>query len=715
MSAGSIIVDLQMRTASIETDSKRAQDSIAKLEKELRALQKSMNDTSSTYDNLGRSSRRAQDGMAGAYKGAQQSQAGFRSMNQTIQNTSYQLTDFVVQISGGTSALRAFSQQAPQFLGAFGGVGAMLGIVAALGGAIADLVVKSYGVKDTADKFKELEDAASAVATAIAMTGKVDLSSLGKNYREATKEGKALIDANVSLGLLMLGMKNIDATETFRLGIAKSIDDVGLLAKVIARVRDAFADPFAQGPRTTEKDFASSVGITEAQAKAIDASQKAFAAGTQSGGEYINVLRGIGDQYKNKMNPELEKFITTQGKYATELQKDRDLEKTLTDARERNYKGLEKATDGQKSFIQALKERTEKVEKGEIAMLRMQAAEKKVLAQAEPLLEILTKQEWTREADKYSRSLELSTKSLEYQNSLLGRSATEVEVLNNANKIRVDLDKQLIDMKLKLGEVDAVVAAQMRADAEATIAIQTAMITSRQDKERSAEYGIQRGFQSYIDNAGNAAKGMETAFTNAFKGMEDGIVQFAMTGKGSFADFTNAVIADIMRIYVRMMITGLITKAIGMFAAPTLTSGGAGSLPTGATPLPGSTFAEGGYTGDGGKYQPAGVVHAGEFVMTKEATSRIGVGNLYRAMRGYADGGLVGSSPLAGGANGGNVVVNIKNEAGADGYQASATARKNDTGFDIDILVRKALTNDLRSNGPMTQTIGATFGLRRSA
>lgn len=50
-------------------------------------------------------------------------------------------------------------------------------------------------------------------------------------------------------------------------------------------------------------------------------------------------------------------------------------------------------------------------------------------------------------------------------------------------------------------------------------------------------------------------------------------------------------------------------------------------------------WADGGYTGSGGKYDPAGVVHRGEFVFTKEATSRIGVGNLYQMMRGYASGG----------------------------------------------------------------------------
>ena len=38
----------------------------------------------------------------------------------------------------------------------------------------------------------------------------------------------------------------------------------------------------------------------------------------------------------------------------------------------------------------------------------------------------------------------------------------------------------------------------------------------------------------------------------------------------------------------------------------------------------------GGYTGNGGKYDPAGIVHKGEYVMTKEATARLGVANLNR-------------------------------------------------------------------------------------
>lgn len=59
-------------------------------------------------------------------------------------------------------------------------------------------------------------------------------------------------------------------------------------------------------------------------------------------------------------------------------------------------------------------------------------------------------------------------------------------------------------------------------------------------------------------------------------------------------------------------------------------------------------FRDGGYTGDGGRNEPAGVVHKGEYVMSKGATQRIGVANLERlhqgSLKGYAEGGYVGPS-----------------------------------------------------------------------
>jgi hypothetical protein len=52
-------------------------------------------------------------------------------------------------------------------------------------------------------------------------------------------------------------------------------------------------------------------------------------------------------------------------------------------------------------------------------------------------------------------------------------------------------------------------------------------------------------------------------------------------------------------------------------------------------------FAQGGFTGNGGKMQPAGVVHKGEYVFSKKATDRIGAGNLESLHRGFANGGIL--------------------------------------------------------------------------
>ena len=64
------------------------------------------------------------------------------------------------------------------------------------------------------------------------------------------------------------------------------------------------------------------------------------------------------------------------------------------------------------------------------------------------------------------------------------------------------------------------------------------------------------------------------------------------------------------------------------------TTGGLGSL----------IFAKGGYTGNGGKYEPAGIVHKGEYVMDADTVRKLGVDRL-DALRGYANGGMVGSMP----------------------------------------------------------------------
>jgi phage-related minor tail protein len=66
-------------------------------------------------------------------------------------------------------------------------------------------------------------------------------------------------------------------------------------------------------------------------------------------------------------------------------------------------------------------------------------------------------------------------------------------------------------------------------------------------------------------------------------------------------------------------------------------------------------FSSGGYTGDGGKYEPAGIVHRGEFVLNQTDVRNMGgVAGIERLRalaggnsRGYADGGAVGRSVIS--------------------------------------------------------------------
>lgn len=73
-------------------------------------------------------------------------------------------------------------------------------------------------------------------------------------------------------------------------------------------------------------------------------------------------------------------------------------------------------------------------------------------------------------------------------------------------------------------------------------------------------------------------------------------------------------------------------------------------------------FANGGYTGNGAKHQPAGIVHKGEYVFSKAQTAKLGAGNLARLAKGYADGGYVGAPGPVGSKTmqgGGHIAVSV--------------------------------------------------------
>ena len=68
--------------------------------------------------------------------------------------------------------------------------------------------------------------------------------------------------------------------------------------------------------------------------------------------------------------------------------------------------------------------------------------------------------------------------------------------------------------------------------------------------------------QNFAKTAFDIAKQTEQAFVNAFKGAEDAIVKFVMTGKLNFKDLANSIISDLTRMFVRYAITKPLFGAI---------------------------------------------------------------------------------------------------------------------------------------------------------
>lgn len=150
--------------------------------------------------------------------------------------------------------------------------------------------------------------------------------------------------------------------------------------------------------------------------------------------------------------------------------------------------------------------------------------------------------------------------------------------------------------------------------------------------------GAKNAWELFAEDANNAYGNVQQIASEALSGLTNQLANFIATGKANFKDFSTAIIKMIIQMITKMVVFNALS---GLMGGQTWTMGSLLKNIGG--------FAGGGYTGDGGKYEPAGIVHKGEFVMTKEATQRIGVGNLYRMMRGYANGGVVGGSGYTGG------------------------------------------------------------------
>ena len=212
--------------------------------------------------------------------------------------------------------------------------------------------------------------------------------------------------------------------------------------------------------------------------------------------------------------------------------------------------------------------------------------------------------------------------------------------------------------------------------------------------------GAKKGWAEFEDSATNVYSQVQTLTSNAFTGMASTLTDFFTTGKANFSDFLTTFLKGTAQMLTQLALVNGMKSAFGGTSFGSFFGFSSG----GAVP----EFDTGGYTGDGGKFQPKGVVHGGEFVFTKEATSALGIGNLYSLMRsaqGYANGGYVGHAPMYGlqAAGSGNVTVQtsvvVQNQNPQQQTSAGSDAMSRAYKQTIDQSVREGIAKQLRPGG----------------
>ena len=215
--------------------------------------------------------------------------------------------------------------------------------------------------------------------------------------------------------------------------------------------------------------------------------------------------------------------------------------------------------------------------------------------------------------------------------------------------------------------------------------------------------GATKALENYTDAARNASDSTRDLFTNAFQGMEDSISEFVRTGKLSFADLTDSIIRDLIRMQVKASITGPLAGIVsGLF-----NSLGKNNLVDNGQLL-GSMFATGGHVvgpGSGTSDSIPAWLSNGEYVIKADTVSKYGKGFFDRLNAGhFATGGLVGSSKAATSAPAQPVAVSVEV---VNQTSQPVSAQAGPVKFDGEKYVQQVILSDIRRGGPISRALGS--------
>lgn len=288
----------------------------------------------------------------------------------------------------------------------------------------------------------------------------------------------------------------------------------------------------------------------------------------------------------------------------------------------------------------------------------------------------------TRQLQQQQQQLDLSRQSWGATAEEIAKAAKSQELINSLQQAGATITPEL------RAQVDQVAAGYGR------LAQQTEQLKASRDAMQEFGNISRSALSGFISDIRSGVSGAE-AFRNSLNRVADKLIDMALNDLFGKAFGNNS-----MGLFGG---NGLISGLFGGF-------GGGGGLTAGS----GGLYAEGGFTGYGSKWQPAGVVHRGEVVWSQADVSRAGgvavVDAMRRGLPGYASGGTPGYIPPAAPASSSGksgLTVNVINKI--DGAQVET---RQDEAGNLELVVGMVEGNlgrkAARGQGPLA------FGLRQS-
>ncbi|EIO7624389.1 phage tail tape measure protein, partial [Escherichia coli] len=129
--------------------------------------------------------------------------------------------------------------------------------------------------------------------------------------------------------------------------------------------------------------------------------------------------------------------------------------------------------------------------------------------------------------------------------------------------------------------------------------------------------GLKSGWGEWAESATDSFSQVKSVATQTFDGIAQNMAAMLTGSEQNWRSFTRSVLSMMTEILLKQAMVGI----VGSIGSAIGGAVGGGASASGGTAIQAAAakfhFATGGFTGTGGKYEPAGIVHRGEFVFTK--------------------------------------------------------------------------------------------------